>query len=104
MLLSREVFMFTLRPTLSVLRRLLPPLVVLALGAVACAPLRRAQPTPPSGQPPQPDQATPEATPDSGGPSGDSGVIALPKKKDKTEDAVPIAPAIPKTNNPEGAR
>jgi VWFA-related protein len=65
----------------------------MALGA---APLSRAQSQP--QQPQQPDQATP----DSGGPGADSGVIALPKKKDTTEDVPPPAPAEPKVKNPEG--
>ena len=52
-------------------------------------------------QPPpqQPDQASP----DSGGPGADSGTIALPKKKDKPEEAPAPAPAAPKFKNPEGA-
>jgi VWFA-related protein len=49
-------------------------------------------------QPQQPDQATPDA----GGPGADSGVIALPKKKDAPEEAPPPAPAAPKIKNPEG--
>jgi VWFA-related protein len=72
---------------------------MLALAVAASAPRGSAQtPAPPAGQQPQPPD---QATPDSGGPSGDSGVIALPKKKDKPEDAVPAAPAAPKLKNPE---
>ena len=69
------------------------PVLLLALSVT---PLGRAQtqPTPQS----QPDQATP----DSGGPGADSGVIALPKKKDKTEEAPTPVPAEPKIKNPEG--
>jgi VWFA-related protein len=63
--------------------------------ALAGAPLSHAQ-TP--AQPQQPDQAAPDA----GGPAGDSGVIALPKKKDVPEDVPPPAPAAPKIKNPEG--
>lgn len=51
----------------------------------------------PQGQQQQPDQASP----DSGGPAGDTGVIAIPKKKEKTEEPPP-APAQPKIKNPEG--
>ena len=51
----------------------------------------------PSSQPQ--DQAAPE----SGGPGADAGSIALPKKKDKSEEAPPPAPAAPKFKNPEGA-
>ena len=46
---------------------------------------------------PQPDQANPS----SGGPSGDTGVIAVPKRKDVPEEAPPPAPAAPKIKNPE---
>jgi VWFA-related protein len=104
MLLSREVLMHSLRPTPGVLRRFSPALPILALAAFAALPLGRAQtPAPPAAQTPQqPGQATPEAAPDSGGPSGDTGVIALPKKKDATENAPAAAPAAPKLKNPEG--
>jgi VWFA-related protein len=69
----------------------------MGLVAFTPAPLSQAQtPTAPAGQ--QPDQATP----DSGGPSGDTGVIALPKKKDNPDDVPPPAPVAPKIKNPEG--
>ncbi len=83
-----------------ILRRNLLAVLILAFAALASAVLSRAQtPAPPAPTPAgqQPDQATP----DSGGPSGDNGVIALPKKKDKTEDVAP-ALAAPKIKNPEG--
>jgi len=49
-----------------------------------------------NSSPPQ-DQSAPAA----GGPSGDNGVIVLPKKKDVPEDAPPPpAPAAPKVKNP----
>jgi len=73
-------------------------LLVFALLALASVPLSKAQNAPPPQQPQTPDQATPDA----GGPGGDSGVIALPKKKDKTDDVPPPAPAAPKFKNPEG--
>ena len=69
--------------------------------ALAAAPLSRAQnqTPPPQPQPQQPDQAAPDA----GGPGGDSGVIAIPKKKDAPADApLPPAPVAPKVKNPEG--
>ena len=97
MLLSKEVVMYTLRLP-SFFRRSLPAAASLfLLAAVAVVPLARSQanPTPP---PAQPDQATP----DSGGPGGDSGVIALPKKKEAPADVPPPAPAAPKVKNPEG--
>ena len=45
----------------------------------------------------QPDQTAPDA----GGPGGDTGVIAVPKKKDVPEEAPAPAPAAPKVKNPE---
>ena len=51
---------------------------------------------------PQPQQQPDQAAPDAGGPGADSGVIALPKKKDTPEDVPPPAPAAPKVKNPEG--
>jgi VWFA-related protein len=90
-----------MRPFVPVLRRLSLALLILALAAFASEPFSRAQTpaTPPAGQqPPQTDQATP----DSGGPGGDTGVIALPKKKDAPDDVPPPAPAAPKLKNPEG--
>jgi VWFA-related protein len=47
-------------------------------------------------------QPTDQATPDSGGPSGDTGVIALPKKKDNSDNVAPAAPVAPKIKAPEG--
>jgi VWFA-related protein len=83
-------------------------LLVLALAAGSLVPIhsQTPQPAPPptpapgqSQQPAQPDQAAP----DSGGPTGDSGVIALPKKKDAPDEPPPPpAPAAPKIVNPAG--
>ncbi|MGA2886602.1 MAG: VWA domain-containing protein [Terracidiphilus sp.] len=90
--------MYTMRLFVPVLRRLSLALLILALAAIAPAPFSRAQTpaTPPATQ--QPDQAAP----DSGGPGGDTGVIALPKKKDAPDDVPPPAPAAPKLKTPEG--
>jgi VWFA-related protein len=67
--------------------------------ALAGASLSVAQSQPqPQSQPQQPDQAAPE----SGGPGADSGAIALPKRKEKPEEAPPPALAAPKVKNPEG--
>ncbi len=79
-------------------------LLIFALASLAVAPLVRAQAAPQSqpaqSQPAQ--QQTDQAAPDSGGPSADSGVIALPKKKDAPEEAPPPAPVAPKVVNPVG--
>jgi VWFA-related protein len=92
--------MDSLRLSVSVFRRFSLAFLVLALTAFApSAPILAQTPAPPSGQQPQqPDQATP----DSGGPNADTGVIALPKKKSSAEDAPPPAPVAPKLKNPEG--
>jgi VWFA-related protein len=86
--------------SVSVIRRFSLAILVLALTAFAPSALILAQtPAPPSGQQPQqPDQATP----DSGGPSADTGVIALPKKKDNSDNAPAPAPVAPKVKNPDG--
>jgi VWFA-related protein len=98
MLFNKEAVMYTMRLFVPVLRRLSLALLILALAAIAPAPFSRAQTpaTPPATQ--QPDQAAP----DSGGPGGDTGVIALPKKKDAPDDVPPPAPAAPKLKTPEG--
>ena len=75
------------------------------LGALALAPFAIAQGTPqqapPAQQPAQ--QPQDQTSPDSGGPGGENGPIALPKKKEKAEEPPPPAPAQPKFKNPEGA-
>lgn len=72
-------------------------LFLAALTAATIAPLGRAQSQQPAAQ--QPDQQAPEA----GGPSGDSGPIALPKKPDNSDTTPPPAPSQPTFKNPEGA-
>jgi VWFA-related protein len=99
MLLNTEVAMPALSSKSSFrfpVRRFSGCLVLLAL---SLAPIARPQG---ASQPPQPPQQPDQATPDAGGPSGDSGVIALPKKKDAPADAPLPAPAAPKVKNPEG--
>jgi VWFA-related protein len=61
-----------------------------------------AQNTPQQQPTPQPQQQPDQTAPDSGGPGGDNGNIALPKKADKPADTPPPAPAEPKVKNPEG--
>ena len=89
---------------MSMIRRNVSPIRCLArlvlIVCVVAAPMGWAQNSPqPQPAPQQPDQATPE----SGGPGADPGSIALPKKKEKPEDAPPPAPTAPKFKNPEGA-
>jgi VWFA-related protein len=75
--------------------------VLCAVAAFAAASLqsRGQNPAPAPQQPQQPDQTAP----DSGGPTGDNGAIALPKKKDQPADTPPPAPAAPKFANPANA-
>ncbi|MGA3049496.1 MAG: VWA domain-containing protein [Terracidiphilus sp.] len=95
--MDRPCLEFLRRPVFRSFCSLLVALLILSASLVV-APRSRAQTTPPP-QPQQPDQTAPDA----GGPSGDSGVIALPKKKDATTDApLPPAPSAPKIKNPEG--
>ena len=73
----------------------------LAVTALVSAPADYAQDqTPPANQ--QPKQ-TDQTTPDAGGPNGDTGVIAVPKKKDNPDEEppAPAAPPEPKVKNPE---
>jgi VWFA-related protein len=101
MLLNTEVVMPAIsrkNPSSYPIRRF-PLAGWVVLLALAAAPLARAQAT---AQPQQPQQQPDQAAPDAGGPSADSGVIALPKKKDAPEDVPPPAPAEPKIKNPAG--
>jgi len=78
--------------------------VLLLAQSPALAPAQQS-PTPPSDsqqqtgtqQQPAPDQTAPEA----GGPAGDNGAIAIPKKKEKDEPAPPPPPE-PTVKNPPG--
>ena len=75
-----------------------------AMGLASAAWAQSTPPAQPQQQPQQPQQQPPDQTaPDAGGPTGDNGAIALPKKKDQPEAAPPPAPAEPKFKNPEGA-
>ena len=93
--------MSNMPPSIFARRRFPLAALLLLLAALTTAPLARSQATPPPQQP-QPQQQPDQAAPDAGGPGADSGVIALPKKKDTPEDVPPPAPAAPKVKNPEG--
>ncbi|MGB7267749.1 MAG: VWA domain-containing protein [Terracidiphilus sp.] len=87
-------------------RRLSLDLLFLGILMLAAAPLGRAgaqTATQQSQQPAAQQQQTDQAPPEAGGPSGDNGVIALPKKKESTDNAPPAppAPAEPKFKNPD---
>jgi VWFA-related protein len=98
MLFNTEVAMFKPHRSVSVARCFSYSVLLLALAALATAPMSRAQSQPASPQTQQPDQTAPA----SGGPAGDTGVIAVPKKKEAPEEAPPPAPAAPKLiKNPE---
>jgi VWFA-related protein len=82
-------------------RALIPSLLLLVAFASVQLAGGQSQSQPQPQQPAQP--PSDQASPDAGGPSGDTGSIALPKKKDKPDDAAPPAPAEPKFKNPQGA-
>jgi VWFA-related protein len=86
-------------PRLS-LESLLAVLVLMALPLARAEGQAASQSQQPATQQQQPDQTTPDA----GGPNGDTGVIAVPKKKDNPDEAPPPppAPAAPQFKNPEG--
>ena len=86
-------------PRLS-LESLLAVLVLMALPLTRAEGQAASQNQQPATQQQQPDQTTPDA----GGPNGDTGVIAVPKKKDNPDEAPPPppAPAAPQFKNPEG--
>ncbi len=88
--------------TISLVSRLLNSAVLLVLIPVlASAPVGWAQSqSQPAPQQQQPQQPNDQASPDAGGPGGDNGTIALPKKKDKSDDAPAPAPTEPKVKNP----
>ncbi|MDR3740600.1 MAG: VWA domain-containing protein [Terracidiphilus sp.] len=83
--------------------RISPSFAVLCAGLVilglTVAQSIAAQQTQPQSQ--QTGQQQDQTAPASGGPGGDTGVIAVPKKKEK-EEAPPPAPVAPKVTNPEG--
>jgi VWFA-related protein len=82
--------------------RLRALLLLTAFLALAAVPAARTQSQSQQNPPPPPPPPTDQASPDAGGPGGDNGTIALPKKKDAPEDAPPPAPAAPKLKNPPG--
>lgn len=80
-------------------------LAALAVGIVTASlaiPAAAQNPTPAPQQQTPPAQPAQTTTPD-GGPSGDNGVIAIPKKKANPDATPPPAPAQPKFKNPPGA-
>ncbi len=77
--------------------KLFPALLALLLAPGFSLAQSQQQPSaPPATSPQQPDQSSP----DSGGPAGDNGAIAIPKKAEKPD--VPPPPPEPKVKNPPG--
>ncbi len=77
-------------------------LLAVAVLACAAAPIDRAFGQQPQQNPQQ--QSQPQPVSDAGGPSGDNGAIAIPKKNpDDNPPPAPPAPAEPTFKNPEGA-
>ncbi|MGA2207342.1 MAG: VWA domain-containing protein [Terracidiphilus sp.] len=83
-----------------VARRLSLELLFLVLLALAAAPLNRTRAQ--SQQTGTQQQPADQAAPETGGPSGDNGVIAVPKKPENPDNTPAPAPAAPKFKNPEG--
>jgi VWFA-related protein len=77
--------------------------LVLLLAQAPVSAVAQQSPTPPQGsqQPSPPQSGQDDAAPEAGGPTGDNGSIALPKKKEKEEPATP-PPAEPTVKNPPG--
>ena len=94
----------TLRLSVSAIRRFSLAVLMFFVVVLLAAPMGFAQSqTPPQQPAQQPQQPPPDQTaPAAGGPAGDTGDIALPKKKDKSEEAPAPAPPAPKFKNPEG--
>jgi VWFA-related protein len=100
MLLNQEAIMNPVRPFIPALRRISLAVPIVAVMALACAAASLAQT--PSQTPPPAGQQPDQTTPDSGGPTGDTGVMAIPKKKENPDNTPPPAPAAPKVKTPEG--
>jgi len=99
--------MSTIRIPLGMNFRVKVLLLSMSLAAFAGSPVAQAQSqTPPPAQPQQTTPAPPppadQTAPDAGGPGGDNGAIAIPKKKEAPDDTPPPAPAAPKLKNPPG--
>jgi VWFA-related protein len=77
--------------------------VVLLLAQAPVSAVAQQSTTPQQGsqQPSPPQSGQDDAAPEAGGPTGDNGSIALPKKKEKEESTTP-APAEPTVKNPPG--
>jgi len=102
--------MFNTTHSRPVLHRLLTVFCVAAMATVT--PLHsdqdqsQPQQTPPPQQPAQTQsqqQQQDQSAPAAGGPTGDNGSIAIPKKKENPDNTPPPAPAEPKFKNPPGA-
>ena len=99
--------MSTIRIPLGTNSRVKVLLLSMSLAAFAGSPVAQAQSqTPPPAQPqettPAPPPPADQTAPDAGGPGGDNGAIAIPKKKEAPDDTPPPAPAAPKLKNPPG--
>jgi VWFA-related protein len=77
-------------------------LAILLTAAVAVRGHAQYQSQQPAAQQPAAQQQPDQQAPDAGGPSGDNGPIALPKKPDNSDTTPPPAPARPEFKNPEG--
>src|SRR5438270_3151562 len=74
-------------------------MLLLLVSFITVAPRLVAQAAPQGTVPPAP---APDQTQDQGGPAVDNGPMVIPKKKEPTEPAPPVAPAQPTVKNPNG--
>lgn len=107
---TRMLQSFTMNPRMKI--QLLPSRIRQAVAFMAlfvvvfcqaAAPAQQQAPQPPPQQQTQPNQQgqqPDQSAPDAGGPTGDNGAIAIPKKKEKEE--APPPPPEPKVKNPQG--
>ena len=109
MLFCNEVVMLKLHVPGTIPRRipLIPSLVALAffLATPQGRPQDQSQQPQPQSQPgaQQQQQQPGDQGPAAGGPTGDTGAIALPKKKESDTEPAPAAPPRPEFKNPPGA-
>jgi VWFA-related protein len=92
--------MFSPRTIFRSLRPIRFAVLLLPAAAIAAAPFCAAQ----SQSQPAAAQSQDQTAPAAGGPSGDTGVIAVPKRKENPDDVPPAPPAPPepKVTRPEG--
>jgi VWFA-related protein len=80
----------------------LSAVTLIALLVVSQSPAQQSTTPTPTPSQPSTQQPQDQSAPSDGGPTGDSGAIAIPKKKENAEPAPPPPPPAPKVKNPPG--